>query len=328
MSTPLLTVSTSPHWLGRTTVRSMHIEWLIALAPALVMGIYLFGTRALLIVALSAAASVATEAICQKLTKQPIQVGDLHALLMGLLLGLVMPAGAPLWLPVVGGALVILMGKVIFGGMGGYPMNPVLIAWAALALSWPEHMQAFFMPFTGEVSETSLMMLKTDASTLEVVELSSLWLGGYPGAIGTCSAWALLVGGLYLVVRRLVPWQIPLGVLLGAVALALLAAYTDPNLTELGYDSFSQNFAIALFHMGAGGLMISAFFLGPEPVSSPVTPWGMIWFGIGIGFMAIIVRTWGGLVDGAFYGVLLMNAVTPLFDRIRPKVLGKVVPGT
>lgn len=328
MSTSLLTVSTSPHWLGRTTVRSMHVEWLIALAPALVMGVYLFGTRALMIVALSAVAALAAEAGAQKLTKQPIKVDDLHALLMGVLLGMIMPAGAPLWLPVVGGALAVIMGKLFFGGLGGYPMNPVLIAWAALALSWPEHMQSFFMPFTGEVSETSLMMLKNDASTLEVVELSSLWLGGYPGAIGTCSAWALLAGGLYLVVRRLVPWQIPLGVLLGAVVLALLAAYTDPNLAELGYKGFGQHFTIALFHLGAGGLMISAFFMGPEPVSSPVTPWGMFWFGMGIGFMAIIVRTWGGLVDGAFYGVLLMSSATPLFDRIRPKVLGKVVPGT
>jgi electron transport complex protein RnfD len=328
MSTPLLTVSTSPHWLGRTTVRSMHIEWLIALAPALFMGIYLYGTRALLVVALTAAAAVATEAGTQKVTKQPIKIGDLHSLLIGLLLGLIMPAGCPLWIPVVGGFLAIMLGKIFFGGLGAYPMNPVLIAWAALALSWPEHMQAFFMPHTAEVSETFLMMLKTDASTLEVVELGSLWCGGYPTAIGLGSAWALLIGGLYLVVRKLVPWQIPLGVLLGAVILGLLAAYTDPNLTELGYESFGQNFAIALFHLGTGGLMISAFFLGPEPVSSPVTPWGMILFGIGIGFMAIIVRTWGGLVDGAFYGVLLMSAVTPLFDRIRPKVLGKVVPGT
>jgi electron transport complex protein RnfD len=328
MSAPLLTVSTSPHWLGRTTMRSMHVEWLIALAPALVMGIYLYGLRALLVVALAAAAAVAAEAGVQKATKQPILVGNLHALVLGVLLGLILPAGAPWWLPIVGGALAVVMGKLFFGGLGGYPMNPVLIAWAALALSWPEHMQAFFMPHTTEVSETVLMMLKNDVSTLEVVGLGSLWWGGYPGAIGTSCAWALLVGGLYLVVRRLVPWQIPFGVLLGAVALALLAAYSDPKLAELGYKAFGKNFAIALFHLGAGGLMITAFFLGPEPVSSPVTPWGMFLFGIGIGFMAIIVRVWGGPVDGSFFGVLVMSAATPLFDRIRPKVLGKVVPGT
>lgn len=328
MSTSLLTVSTSPHWLGRTTLRSMHVEWLIALAPALIMGIYLYGLRALMVVALAAAAALAAEAGVQKASKQPVQVGDLHSLLLGLLLGLILPAGAPWWLPIVGGALAVVMGKLLFGGLGGYPMNPVLIAWAALALSWPEHMQAFFMPGTAEVSETSLMMLKNDASTLEVVGLGSLWWGGYPDAIGTSSALALLVGGVYLVIRRLVPWQIPLGVLLGAVLLSLLAAYTDPSLGELGYASFGKNFGIALFHLGAGGLMISAFFLGPEPVSSPVTPWGMFLFGLGIGFMAIIVRTWGGPVDGAFYGVLVMSAATPLFDRMRPKVLGKVVPGT
>lgn len=328
MSAPLLTVSTSPHWLGRTTVRSMHLEWLIALAPALAMGVYLFSYQALIVVGLSAAAAVAAEAAYQKIAEQPILVGDLHALLMGLLLGLILPAGAPWWLPVVGGALAVVLGKLFFGGLGGYPMNPVLIAWAALALSWPEHMQSFFMPFTSEVSETPLMMLKNDVSTLEVVGLSGLWWGQFPGAIGANCGWALLVGGLYLVVRRLVPWQIPLGVVLGAILLSLLAAYTDPNLGQLGYNTFGQNFAIALFHLGAGGIMISAFFLGTEPVSSPVTPWGMFLFGLGIGFMAVIVRVWGGPVDGAFFGVLVMSAATPLFDRIRPKVLGKVVPGT
>ncbi len=328
MSAPLLTVSTSPHWLGRTTVRSMHLEWLIALAPALAMGVYFFGSAALVVVLLATASAVAAEAVVQRLTKQPIKVGDLHAVLLGVLMGLILPAGAPWWLPVVGGALAVVLGKLVFGGLGAYPMNPVLIAWAALALSWPEHMNSFFMPFTGEVSETPLMMLKNDVSILEVVSLQELWWGSVSGAIGATATWALLVGGLYLVVRRLVPWQIPLGVLLGALLMALLAAYTDPELGQLGYSDFGQNFGIALFHLGAGGLMISAFFLAPEPVSSPMTPWGMLLFGLGIGFMAVIVRVWGGPVDGVYYGVLVMNAATPLFDRLRPKVLGKVVPGT
>ena len=172
------------------------------------------------------------------------------------------------------------------------------------------------------------MQLKGDVSTLEVIPLGELWWGTYPNAIGAGGTWALLLGGLYLTVRRLIPWQIPVGVIAGGIIMALVAGYTDPHIGWLDYTGFGPRWFIAMFHLGAGGLMISAFFLAPEPVSSPVTPWGMLLYGLGIGFMAVIVRTWGGLVDGVFYGVLLMNAVTPLFDRIRPKVLGKVVPGT
>jgi len=328
MTKPLLTVSTSPHLLGRTTVRCMHLEWIIALLPALIMGLYYYRVPAAVVVALAMASAVATEAVVNQLLKKPQSIGDLHALLLGLLMGLVLPAGAPWWLPMVGGALAVGLGKLVFGGLGGYPMNPVVVAWAALALSWPEHVNAFFMPFTSEVSQTPLMALKADVSTLEVVPLGELWAGTYPAAIGAGCTWALLAGGLFLVVRRLVSWQIPLGVLAGGLAMALLAAYTDPKIGWLDYSGFGPRMFIAMFHLGAGGLMIAAFFLAPEPVSSPVTPWGMFLFGLGVGFMAIIVRTWGGPVDGAFYGVLLMNAATPLFDRIRPKVLGKVVPGT
>ncbi|MBU1155467.1 MAG: RnfABCDGE type electron transport complex subunit D, partial [Proteobacteria bacterium] len=133
--------------------------------------------------------------------------------------------------------------------------------------------------------------------------------------------------GVYLIIRRIIPWQIPIGALLGAIVMALIATYTDPRILELGYEEFAANMNVVWFHLGAGGLMIAAFFLGPEPVSSPVTPWGTFLFGVGIGLMTIIVRTWGGLVDGAFYGVLLMNAANPLLDRIRPRVIGKVVSG-
>ena len=331
MSTSLLTVSTSPHLLGRTTMRSMHVEWLVALAPALLTGFYYFGAPGLITVLLSAASAVVCEAVGLKVTgRDPAGVKDLHALLLGVLLGMVLPAGAPWWLPVAGGFLTVIMGKMIFGGLGAYPMNPVLVAWAALALSWPEQMNSFLSPLAlggaGErlLTETPLMQLKYDPSTLEVVTRIDMWLGASPGAIGATGALAILVGGIYLVVRRLIPWQIPLGVLLGAAVMSLVAAYTDPNLLELGYGSFALKWGIATFHLASGGLMLSAFFLAPEPVSSPVTPWGTLLFGLGVGLMAVIVRTWGSPVDGVFYGVLVMNAATPLFDRIRPRVLGKV----
>jgi H+/Na+-translocating ferredoxin:NAD+ oxidoreductase subunit D len=334
MNKNLLTVSTSPHILGCTTVRSMHAEIMIALAPAFLVGLYYFGMPALSTVVLAVVAALATDYLVGLLIKKPANLGDLHTLLLGILMGLILAPGAPWWLCLVGGALTVLLGKLIFGGLGNYPMNPVLVAWAAMAISWPEAMNFFLDPVAlgsgGEwaQAETPLMQLKGDPGTLAgVFEMSELWLGMAPAAVGAGGTWALLLGGLYLIIRRLIPWQIPLGVLAGAVGMALLATYTEPSILELEFETFAEHLEVAWFHLATGGIMIAAFFLAPEPVSSPVTPWGMLLFGVGVGFMAIIVRTWGGFTDGVFYGVLLMNAATPLFDRIRPKVLGKVVSG-
>ncbi|MBU1274104.1 MAG: RnfABCDGE type electron transport complex subunit D [Proteobacteria bacterium] len=333
MNQNLLTVSTSPHILGRTTVRSMYLEYMIALAPALLMGLYYFGAPALITVLLAVASAAVSDFIVSFITKKPSTLSNLHIICLGLVLGQILPPGAPWWLPVVGGALTVFLGIGIFGGIGYYPMNPVLVAWVALAISWPEAMNSFLDPLPlgteGDwaEAETPLMQLKGDIGTLQAFELGVLWLGKVPGAIGATSSWALLAGGVYLIIRRIIPWQIPIGALLGAVGMALLAAYTDPAIEELGLEGFAAHMDVAWFHLGTGGLLIAAFFVGPEPVSSPVTPWGTLLFGVGIGLMAIIVRTWGGLVDGAFYGVLLMNAATPLLDRIRPRVIGKVVNG-
>lgn len=327
-----LIVSTSPHLLGSGSVRSMHIEIIIALLPALAVGVYYYAMPAVITVALAVVAALASEVIIAKMAGLPNRADDLHAVLMGLLLGLLLPPGCPWWIPVIGGVLAVALGKLIYGGLGNYPFHPVLVAWAALSLSWPEHMAAFHEPLgwgaeEWEVWTTPLMELKDDAGTYMAYMIGNLWWGETTAAIGAGGAWALLLGGLYLVVRRIVPWQIPVGVLAGAAVLTLLAAYTDEKITQLGLETLGENMDIVWFHLGTGGLMIAAFFLAPEPVSSPMTPWGMFLFGLGVGLMAIIVRMWGGLVDGAFYGVLLMNAATPLFDRIRPKVLGKVVSG-
>ncbi|MCF8042550.1 MAG: RnfABCDGE type electron transport complex subunit D [Desulfarculaceae bacterium] len=333
MNEQLLTVSTSPHKLGCMSVRSMYLEYIIAMAPALLVGLYYFGFPALITLILTVASAVVSDFIVSLIRKKPSTLSSLHILCMGLMLGMILPPGAPWWLPVIGGALTVFLGISIFGGIGAYPMNPVLVAWVALAISWPEAMNSFLEPMalgSGDEwneAETLLMQLKGDISTLEMFEMSNVWLGNVAGYIGSTSAWALLAGGVYLIIRRIIPWQIPVGALLGAAGMALVAAYTDPRILELGYEEFGANMNIVWFHLGAGGLMIAAFFLGPEPVSSPVTPWGTLLFGVGIGLMAIIVRTWGGLVDGAFYGVLLMNAATPLLDRIRPRVIGKVVSG-
>lgn len=326
MNGNLLTVSSSPHLLGGMTVRSMHLETIIALLPALITGVYYFGAPAIITVCIAVASAVVFEWISSAVAKQPNNLGDLHAVLMGLMLGLVLPPGAPWWLPIIGSALAVVMGKMIFGGRGAYPMNPVLIAWAALSISWPEQMTSFFAPLSGgEEATTFLMNLKDDIGLIMEPELGPLWKGATPGAIGATGSWALIIGGLYLVIRGIVPWQIPFGVLFGAALMALAAAYVDPKVIEVELEGFGPHLTVVWLHLGTGGLMIAAFFLAPEPVSSPITPWGMLLFGLGVGFMAVIVRFWGAMVDGVFYGVLLMNAATPLLDRIRPRVLGKVI---
>ncbi|MCF8031466.1 MAG: RnfABCDGE type electron transport complex subunit D [Desulfarculaceae bacterium] len=333
MNNNLLTVSTSPHILGRTTLRSMYLEMMIALVPALLVGLYYFGAPGLTTVVLAMAAAAATEYLISLITKKPSTLSNLHILLMGLMMGMILPPGAPWWLPVAGGFLTVALGMSIFGGNGNYPFNPVLVAWAALAISWPEAMGAYLEPMalgSGDdwmEAETFLMQLKGDIGTLEMFELGTLWIGNVAGGVGTTGTWALLAGGIYLVIRRLIPWQIPLGALIGAVGMGLLAVYTDERVAEMGFEEFSAYLNIVWLHLGAGSFMIAAFFLGPEPVSSPVTPWGGLLFGLGVGMMTIIVRFWGSPLDGAFYGVLLMNAATPLLDRIRPRVIGKVVSG-
>ncbi|RJX33886.1 MAG: RnfABCDGE type electron transport complex subunit D [Desulfarculus sp.] len=334
MNENLLVVSTSPHLLGRITLRSMHLEIMLALTPAFLVGLYYFGFPALSTVVLAVAGALGSDYLVSYLTKKPAHPEDLHTALIGFLMGLILAPGAPWWLCLLGGALAVVLGKLLFGGLGSYPLNPVLVAWAAMALSWPAGMNRFLEPLAlgtaGDWTQAQipLMQLKSDISTLSgVYEMKNLWLGVVPAAVGAGSSVALMAGGLYLIIRRLIPWQIPLGALLGAAGMALLASYTDPRIGELGLEGLAARLDVIWFHLATGGLMIAAFFLAPEPVTSPVTPWGTFLFGLGVGIMTIIVRTWGSWVDGAFYGVLLMNLATPLLDRIRPRVLGKVVTG-
>ena len=332
MNRNLLTVSSSPHVLGRMSLRSMHLEIMIALLPAFLTGMYYFGAWAVWLVLVSMVTAVATEAVVNAISKKPQHLDDLHALLLGLMMGLIMPSGAPLWLPIVGSFLAVALGKMVFGGLGAYPMNPVLIAWAALAISWPEQMASFLeaIPFSEEergMVDTPLMMIKEDVGLLMEPELLRLYLGAHAGEVGATGAFALILGGLYLIWRRIISWQIPVGVLAGAFCMALAATYLDPRIAELGLEEFGPRLDIVWYHLGVGGLMIAAFFLATESVSSPVTPWGMLLYGLGIGVMTVIVRFWGAYPEGVFYAVLVMNAVTPLFDRIQPRVLGKVITG-
>ena len=312
MDTSKLIVSMSPHVRGALTIERMMGTTLLALIPTAVVGIYLFGIRALGVVALSMATAVAVEAAIEKVTKRNLTFGDLHAALTGLLLALILPPTVPWWLTMTGAATAIILGKMVFGGLGTYPFNPPLVAWVVLKLSWPERMMEFVAPRMGETVLTPLMAFKEDPALFYSYEIMDLFFGNKAGAIGVVCGLAIVVGGLFLLFRGIIRWHIPVSFLVGAGLFALIMRMINPDL----YPPVS-------FHLAGGGVLLGAFFLAPEPVTSPVTPKGMLAFGLLAGMLTMILRMWGADYDGTFYAILVMNAATPLFNYLKPRAYGR-----
>ncbi|HKJ88280.1 MAG TPA: RnfABCDGE type electron transport complex subunit D, partial [Gammaproteobacteria bacterium] len=308
IDTAQLMVSMSPHLRGGVTVERMMGDFLIALIPTAVVGVVLFGTGALLTVLLSVATAVAVEAAIEAITGRELTVRDLHAVVIGLLTGLILPPTAPWWLTMVGAGTAVILGKMVFGGLGTYPFNPPLVAWVVLKLSWPERMNAFVAPFTGERVLTPLMAFTEDPALFYSYDLWDLFLGDKAGPIGTVCGLAIIAGGVYLLMRGLIRWHIPVAFLAGIVVVAGVMRLVNADL----YPPVS-------FHVAGGGALLGALFLAPEPVTSPVTVKGMLLFGFLAGVLAMILRMWGADYDGTFYAILVMNAATPLFNALAPR---------
>jgi electron transport complex protein RnfD len=307
-----LTVSMSPHLRGAISVERMMLAVIIALAPASVMGIYLFGVRALITILIAVATAVSVETIIEYLTHRTLTYRDYHAALTGLLFALICPPSVPWWIPVIGAGVAVILGKMVFGGLGTYPFNPVLVSWVVVKLSWGDRMSLFLSPHTTEQVLTPLMAIKEDPALFYSYDLMGLFLGNQAGGIGaTCGA-ALLAGGVFLLALGLIRWHIPVSFLFGITICAVILRAINPDL-----------YPPVAFHLITGGVLITAFFLAPEPVTSPVTPRGMLMFGFLAGVLTMIIRLWGANPDGSFYGVLVMNAATPLFNNLRPKPFGR-----
>ncbi|MGI6357818.1 MAG: RnfABCDGE type electron transport complex subunit D [Bacillota bacterium] len=303
-----LLVTSSPHLHARQDTKQAMLEVLLALAPAATLAVFFFGVRALLLMVVSIAAALATEALIQKLTGQKVTISDYSAIVTGLLLAFNVPATLPLWLMAIGAVLAIGLGKQVFGGLGHNPFNPALISRAILLASWPAQMTAWVTPFTMVTSATPLQMAQMGG---EKVAWSSLLLGPVGGSLGETSALALIAGGLYLLWRGIIDWRIPAG-FLGTVAVFTWVAG--------GEGLFGGD---PVFHLLAGGLMLGAFFMATDWVTSPVTKTGRLIMGIGCGLITSIIRLWGGYPEGVSYSILLMNAVTPLIDRYtQPRKFG------
>lgn len=336
-----LIVSSAPHFHSRESVP--RIMWTVALTlvPAGIGAIYFFGLRALWLMVIGIGSAVITEAVMEKLLKKPSTVNDGSAVVTGLLLAFNISAQVPLWMPAIGSFFAIAVGKMVFGGLGFNPMNPALLGRAFLLASWPTHMTIFnrAVPVGGTVSGIDIM---TGATPLNVLKSSqavlanpqdysaqqftdatmavgklydsidNLFIGRVGGCLGETSVLLLLIGAAILMYKRYIGWKIPFSYI-GTVALLSWMFGGAEGL-------FSGN---PLFHVLSGGLILGAFFMATDMVTSPVTFWGRIWFGVGCGVITVLIRQVGGYPEGVSYSILLMNLVTPLLDRMtQPRVFG------
>jgi electron transport complex protein RnfD len=280
---------------------------LIALLPASLAGIYFFKIQALLVILTSVISCVAFEALWQKIMKQKITVFDLSAAVTGLLLAFNLPASIPLWIPVVGSAFAIIIVKQFFGGVGQNIMNPALAARAFLLASWPVQMTNWTVD--GVSAATPLAILKEGTGALP--SLMNAFIGNMGGTIGETSVLALLLGGAYLLYKKVISWHIP-GVYIGTVFVLTFV---------FGRNGFMSG--NALYELLIGGLMLGAFFMATDYTTSPITRKGQVIYAVGCGVMTSVIRIYGGYPEGVSYSILFMSLFVPLIDKYtKPRAFG------
>ena len=299
-----LVMSPAPHVSDTDTVPKIMFGVVIALIPTLLASLYFFRLQALGLVVVTVGACVLTEWAFQKLRGKPITLYDGSAIVTGLLLAFNLPPTLPWWMAAVGGVVAMGLGKHVFGGLGHNPFNPALIGRAFLLASFPAAMIRWTSPIDGLSTITPLIQMKMGGFTASYWDV---FIGNIGGCIGETSTLAILIGGLYLLYKRYIDWRIPVSYL-GTVAVIALAFGDKP-----------------IEHWLAGGLMLGAFFLATDMVTTPITRKGKWLFGIGAGIILMVIRKWGSYPEGVTYSILLMNAFTPLLDRItRPRPYGEV----
>ena len=308
---PILTVSVPPHVHCGRTIRGYMLETLLALSPAILMALITFGLGAFRVMALSVAVAITAEALCNKATKNDLSVSDWSAALTGLLFSFLLPASAPWWLVVMGSATSIILGKMIFGGLGGNPLCAPLVGWATCRISWPLFMDTNATMLTSSLPAPLQNLKFFRLESIQSIDYTSLLAGNQLGGLGEVHVAALLLGGLFLLVRRHIRWEIPVSFLVGVFVTAWIYQMIDPT-----------TYAPPLFHLLAGGTVFGAFFLATDPSSSPIGLIPSLLFGLVAGSMVIIIRVYGIYPDGVPFAILLANLFTPLLDRIRPKPFG------
>jgi electron transport complex protein RnfD len=331
-----LEIRTSPHVLSGYSVDTIMFNVVLALLPTTAFAVYAFGWSALLLLGVALASCLATERLACRLAGAPSTLGDWSAAITGLLYGLTLPPGLPLWMVAVGGAIAVGLGKALFGGLGRNPFNPALVGRAFLQAAFPVAMTTWLAPFgadrfaalpastlappfaraavDGVTTATPLALFKFEGQLSPAGDLA---LGFVAGSSGETHSVLILLGGAYLVARNMMSWQIPAAIL-GTVALASGALHAVAP----------QACAPPQFMLVSGGLMLGAVFMATDMVGSPMTAWGCVVYGALIGLLVVVIRAFGGMPEGVMYAILLGNAATPHIDRwIRPRVYGAAGAG-
>ena len=308
-----LILSPAPHVHRGETVSTVMYTFAIALLPAVVWSISLYGMHAARVIAMAVACAMAFDWGIQKAFRTTVTIEDGSAMFTGLLFALLLPPSVPWWLVVVGVGMTILVGRQLFGGMGGNPFSPALVGWAIIRVSWPDYlnfdlaMVHYDLPFSIHYPLAALR--SGGAGAIESFPLVDLLLGQQVGGMGAAPVGLVLLGGLFLIVRGVLSWRIPVAFIVGVAATAGLFYLQD-----------SATYACPGFHILTGNVMLGAFFLATDFPSSPVGRLPMIIFGLGCGALTVLFRVWSVHPDGVVFAILLMNIGNPLIDKLRPKV--------
>lgn len=328
MSTQFLTVSPSPHIHSDDTVQKLMYGVIIAMLPALAVSFFVFGIGAVYVTLLSILSCVVVEfAITKYLLKKEPTVMDGSAIITGILLAFNVPSSLPWWAIVIGSIVAIGIGKTAFGGLGNNPFNPALVGRVFLLISFPVPMTSWPVPFASRLQfldattgATPLAIIKEgiDAGKpiselmSEIPSYFNLFLGGLGGSVGEISAIALIIGLIYMLWKKIITWHIPISMIATIFIFSGILWLINP-----------ERFIDPVFHLLTGGVMLGAIFMATDYVTSPMTVKGMLIYGIGIGFITVIIRVFGSYPEGVSFAILIMNGFVPLMNKyIKPKRFG------
>ncbi len=299
-------VSLAPHIRSNDSVKKIMLDVIIALIPAMIASVYFFGMRSIALIATCVISSVLTEYITQKALKKTIQVKDLSSVVTGILIALNMPQSFPLWMAAFGSVFAILIVKECFGGIGFNFMNPALAARLVLMASWPKQITDYVSPdvlkgSVDAVSSATPLQIISSGDLTNLPALKDMFMGNIGGVIGETSAIALLIGFVYLVIRKVISWEIPV-IYVATTAVFLVIFGIPANLVP--------------YELLAGGLLLGAIFMATDYTTNPINKKGRLIFAIGCGLLTALIRVKASLPEGVSYAICLMNLATPLIDKL------------
>ncbi len=312
------TVSHAPFWHDGGSIKAMNLNIMAAALPAALFGVMQFGMAALGVLCLSISSAMAWEALFNFISKRPVTISDYNAGVIGILLGMMLPATVPWWVVITGTFVAVVVGQQIFGGIGANPFNPAVIGVTILMISWGIYFDFDAALLNYDFGFTALAPLSAlkyqGVAATELFTVSDLLMGQQVGAIGATFGLGIILGGIYLIFRGFIRWEISVSYIAGIIVTAAIFNMVDPG-----------KYANPMFHLFTGYTLLAAFFLATETSSSPVNCIPMFVYGAMGGIMTILIRNIGAYPDGTLFAVLLINLINPLLDSIRPKALGKDV---